>query len=180
MGAPSPAPRPHARTGVGVLGGTFDHLHAGHRALLEAAFEHANQVRIGLTTDLFARSEQKPFPRRVQSYVTRRRHLRDYLRRRFPGQSWSIVPLDDPWGGSVLPGVDMIILSEETRRAAVAINAERRRRGLPPLQIHVVEQIPAEDGRPISSRRIRAGEIDPDGRLVPASRRRGDGPSSKP
>lgn len=163
-----------------MLGGTFDHLHAGHRALLEAAFEHADTVKIGLTTDRFARSERKPFPDRVQSYVTRRRHLREFLRTRFPRRRWSILPLDDAWGGSVLPGVDTLILSEETRKAGPAINAERRRRGLPPLRVRVVAQLPAEDGRPISSRRIRAGEIDSDGRRLPRSGRGFAEPLSKP
>lgn len=150
---------------MAVLGGTFDHLHAGHRALLAAAFDRAREVKIGLTTDRFARSERKPLSERVQSYAVRRRHLRTFLTERFGNRAWTVVPLRDRWGGSVGPGADLLILSEETRRAARPINAERRRRGLPPIPIVVVRQVRADDGRPIASRRIRSGEIDAEGHL---------------
>ena len=33
------------------LGGSFDHLHDGHRFLLETATKLANHMTIGLTTD---------------------------------------------------------------------------------------------------------------------------------
>ncbi len=155
-----------------MLGGTFDHLHAGHRAFLAAAFQRAGQVKIGLTTDRFARSEGKPFTRTVQSYRTRRRNLLDFLAHRFAARRWKVVPLNDRWGGSVGPGVDLLILSEETRRAARPINEERRHRGLPALRVYVQPQITADDGRPISSRRIRAGEIDREGHAILGKRNR--------
>jgi len=44
----------------------------------------------------------------------------------------------------------------------------RRAKGFPPLELVVVELVKAEDGRPISSTRIREGEIDTDGRLLKA------------
>jgi cytidyltransferase-like protein len=171
----SPPLRGKRRAGVAVLGGTFDHLHAGHAALLRAAFERAMRVKVGLTTDRFARSEGKPLAEKVQSYSTRRRRLRGFLRKEFGQRRWSIVPLNDRWGGSVRPGADWLILSTETRRAGRPINAERRRRGLPPLRILVVPIVRAFDGRPIASRRIRSGEIDPAGnRPLSSPRRRSD------
>lgn len=162
MRAPSATGR---RVRVAVLGGTFDHLHAGHRALLAAAFAHATGVRVGLTTDAFVRQERKPAARKVQSYATRRRRLRQFLATTYPGRRWTIAPLSDAWGGSVQPGADMIVVSAETRAAVRVINQERRRRKLPPLAAYVVPLVSAEDGRPIASRRIRTGEIDAEGRL---------------
>lgn len=167
MAPSSSAPNSQAvrRPRVAVLGGTFDHLHAGHRALLDEAFRRADEVRIGLTTDGFVRTERKPYPRALQRYSTRARSLRELLRARYPGRTWKVVALQDRWGGSVGPGVDLLVLSSETRSAARAISAERRRRRLPSLGVVVVPLVNAADGRPIASRRIRAGEIDAEGRL---------------
>ena len=36
-----------------ATGGTFDHIHAGHRRLLEKSFEVGEEVVIGLTSDEF-------------------------------------------------------------------------------------------------------------------------------
>jgi Predicted nucleotidyltransferase len=49
---------------------------------------------------------------------------------------------------------------------AVKINKIRTSRNLPKLRIHVVRLLLAEDGRVIRSSRIRAGEIDGDGKLL--------------
>ncbi|MFI5415452.1 MAG: pantetheine-phosphate adenylyltransferase [Candidatus Lutacidiplasmatales archaeon] len=147
-----------------VLGGTFDRLHAGHRALLAAAFANASRVRIGLTTSAYLSAHPKPFGDLIRSYAARRRALAAYLRRMFPGRPFEVVPLDDRFGGSVDPGVDVLVVSEETLDGARAVNRERRRRHLPPIRLVVIPVVRADDLRPISSRRIRSGEVRPTGR----------------
>jgi pantetheine-phosphate adenylyltransferase len=52
----------------------------------------------------------------------------------------------------------------------------RVRRGLKPVEIISVELVKAEDGSPVSSTRIRAGEIDRTGKLV---RKKNDKSDSK-
>ena len=42
------------------VGGTFDELHKGHRALLMKAFEVADHVMIGLSSDKFIKKMDKP------------------------------------------------------------------------------------------------------------------------
>src|SRR5439155_1145410 len=59
-----------------VLGGTLGLLHAGHEALLRAAFDgRPEAVVIGLTTDRFARESRT----RVNPYVVRERNLKRFL-----------------------------------------------------------------------------------------------------
>lgn len=146
-----------------VLGGTFDLLHAGHEALLGAAFEGAPaQVVIGLTTDRFAR-EARP---QVNAYAVRERNLRRFLTAR----KWrraQIQPIDDPFGpADDLPDLDVLVVSAERMAVAVALNESRAAKGLPTLTIRTVAMVLAQDGLPISSRRIRAGVIDRTGKRV--------------
>ncbi|MFZ0892224.1 MAG: pantetheine-phosphate adenylyltransferase [Thermoplasmata archaeon] len=157
---------------VAVLGGTFDQFHAGHRSLLRRAFATADTVGIGLTTPTYLKKFPKPLGRRIQSYAERRRVLARWLRHHYGGQRWWIAPLGEPFGRSVGPGVDVLVISKDTREGGRAVNRERRRRGLPSLPIEVVPLVLAKDHRPIASRRIRAGEIDASGRpATPPARR---------
>lgn len=152
------------RVGYAVLGGTFDRLHDGHKALLEAAFRRARRVGIGLTTAGYLAAHPKPLAHRIRAYAQRRRALRDYLRRHYPGRDYAIVPLDDLFGGSLRPEVDLLVISEESRVGARAVNRRRRALGLRPLELEVVPLVVGKDGRPIAGRRIREGLIDVHGR----------------
>ncbi|HUJ77755.1 MAG TPA: pantetheine-phosphate adenylyltransferase [Thermoplasmata archaeon] len=152
------------RYGHAVLGGTFDRLHVGHAALIGAAFAWGRRVSIGLTTEALVRSSAKPRRSAIRSYASRRAALARWVRRRFPGRSFRLVPLADRFGRSVEPGVDVLIVSAETAAGGRAVNAERRRRGIRAIPVVEVPVVLADDLRPVSSRRIRAGEIDRRGR----------------
>jgi pantetheine-phosphate adenylyltransferase len=121
-------------------------------------------VAIGLTTDAYLRAHPKPLGRRIRSYARRHAALKRFLARRYPGRSWRVVPLEDRWGGSVASGPELLVASTESRAGAESVNRERRRRGLPPLALRLIPTVRAADGAPIASRRIRAGEIDVEGR----------------
>ena len=150
--------------GHAVLGGTFDHLHVGHAALLDTAFRVGRTVSIGLTTDRFLARSPKPFGGRLQPFAVRRAILHRWLHRRYPDRTWRTVPLDDRFGRSVEDGVDVLVVSADTVAGGAAVNEERRRRGRRELPIVVVPVVLADDLGPVSSRRIRAGAIDSDGR----------------
>lgn len=146
-----------------VLGGTFDILHDGHRALLGAAFERSPEaVVIGLTTDRFALQGRD----RVNPYAVRERNLKRYLAAR----RWRrarIEPIDDTFGpADDLPDLDILVVSAERHGVAVQLNEARRAKGLKPLEIRSVAMVLAEDGLPIASRRIRRGEIDRHGKRL--------------
>src|SRR2546423_11970459 len=142
----------------GVLGGTFDLLHAGHEALPRAdCYGRPEAVVIGLTTDRFAKESRT----RVNPYAVRERNLKRFLAAR----KWRharIEPIDDPYGpADDLPDLDVLVVSAERQPVAVALNEARAAKGLRPLGIRTVPMVLAQDGVPIASRRIREGLIDP-------------------
>jgi pantetheine-phosphate adenylyltransferase len=151
------------RVGRAVLGGTFDHLHVGHESLLETAFHVGRTVAIGITTGRYLAEHPKPDGHPLQPYGIRRRVLTAWLRNHHPGARWTVVPIDDRFGGSVAPGVDVLVVSADTIAGGRAVNAERRRRGLPLVPVVIVPLALADDLLPVASRRIRAGVIDRDG-----------------
>jgi pantetheine-phosphate adenylyltransferase len=150
---------------VGV-GGTFDELHKGHRALLVKAFEVGDHVVIGMSTDEFVRTMGKPHL--TASYRQRLRDLKNFLGE--PGllQRAEIIPISDAYGGVLLSKgpIEALIVSRETEPTAVKINEKRQEIGLTPLQIIVIDMIPSENHSPISTTRIRRGEIDREGHLL--------------
>lgn len=147
-----------------ATGGTFDGIHAGHRRLLERSFELGEDVVIGLTSDEFARKEGKVTRR---PYPEREAELEAYIEGRFPGRRYTIAKLDDYFGpGIASRDVKALVASPETGKRVGLANDLRAERGFPPLELVVIDWVEAEDGRPISSTRIRKGEIDEEGRLV--------------
>jgi len=145
-----------------ATGGTFDHLHRGHVALLTRSFEVGEVVVIGVTSDVFARKEGKSPD---QSYAARLRALRAFISNNFPGRKYVIAKLDDFFGpGIAAPDVQAIVVSRETAKRVGIANALRKEKGYPPLETVVVDLVLGEDSEPISSTRIRKGEIDTEGR----------------
>jgi len=158
--------RPPARGRTAVLGGTFDRLHAGHRALLDAAVRSAEVVRIGVTTARYLREHPKPLGEAIRPYAVRRRELLRYLHQRYPSRRFDVVPLDDAVGGAAEPGLDVLVVSSETTAGAAAVNRRRAELHLPPLRVEIVPRVVSDDLRPVSSRRIRAGRLAADGRAI--------------
>jgi pantetheine-phosphate adenylyltransferase len=153
-----------------ATGGTFDHLHKGHITLLTKSFEVGNVVVIGVTSDAFALKQGK---NPDQSYDERLQTLEAFLHRAFPGRKYIIAKLDDYFGpGIASPEVKAIVVSRETAKRVHIANALRKEKGYPPLETVVVDFVLAEDSKPISSTRIRKGEIDAEGRPPRPSRGR--------
>lgn len=147
-----------------ATGGTFDHLHRGHVALLTKSFEEGERVVIGVTSDAFARRDGKSPD---QGYDERVAALEALIQKKFPGRNYLIAELEDYFGpGIASPDIQAIIVSRETAERVPIANALRKSKGFPPLDVVVVDYVLAEDGKPISSTRIRRGEIDSQGRVA--------------
>lgn len=148
-----------------AVGGTFDALHRGHKILLRTAFRAGDRVLVGLSRNGFVRRLRKGH--RVDRYPKRRRELVSFLKREGLLERAKIVPLDDPYGPAIDNStVRALVVSRATKRMADRINLIRRRRGLKPLSVLSIRMVLAEDFEPISTTRIRAGEIDREGYLT--------------
>ncbi len=148
-----------------AIGGTFDQLHKGHKTLLRRAFELGKQVLIGLTTQDMVK--HKPDWEIIASYVERENELEKWLNAEGYNGRYIIRPLHNKYGPAItMAELQLIVVSEETCPVAKEINEIRREHKLPLLHIAVLTMVMAEDHISISSTRIRAGQIDRDGRLI--------------
>lgn len=148
-----------------AVGGTFDEFHKGHRALIRKAFDVGGRVLIGLCTDEFAVKIWKHH--HISAYERRLEELREFLAKEGVLNRAEIIPLDDPYGVTLSRGcVEAIVVSRETEPVAREINVLRKRRGLPPLEVIVIQMVPAENHVAISTTRIRRGEIDKEGHML--------------
>jgi pantetheine-phosphate adenylyltransferase len=148
-----------------AVGGTFDELHNGHKALLSKAFEIGDHVVIGLTSDALVSEMQKPHL--TASYEERLKGLEVYLSERRLWSRTKVVMLLDSHGSSVRdPEIEALVVSEETKPTAEKINERRKKAGLPLLTIATVSMVPSQNCSPISTTRIRRGEMDREGRLL--------------
>lgn len=163
-----------------VLGGTFTPIHDGHRALLHAAFQTASHdgdgdghLVVALTSsDLASRTRKDPSHASLLGPFRRRREALDEeleATSRAYSASFEVIELDDPQGPAASrEDFDALVVSPEgkAQHRAHDVNHRRVRAGLDPLEVHTAPYVIADDGAPISSTRIRNGEIDAHGRLL--------------
>ncbi len=145
-----------------ALGGTFEPLHEGHKRLIDVAIKLGGKdIMIGITSDEMAR---KRF-RSVLPFKIRAENLRQFVKRKY-GFEPEIVEIKDPYGKTLEIDFEYLVVSPETYGMALKINERRKELGKRPIKIVKVDFVLAEDGKPISSTRIKNGEIDRYGRLI--------------
>ncbi len=148
------------------VAGTFDGLHKGHRCMLSEALHQGEKVTIGLTTDEFVEKFKVQSPKcKARTYKERKKDLEQWLNR--SNNHASIISISDPYEPAAsATDVDALVVSAETRIRGEEINEKRKKRGLKELVLLEVPMVNAEDQRPISSSRVRFGEITTQGTLI--------------
>ncbi|MFH1787064.1 MAG: pantetheine-phosphate adenylyltransferase [archaeon] len=147
----------------GILGGTFDHFHIGHKHFLKESFLHADELIIGISSDKFAKALSK-HPQPLQDFRTREAKLVEYLRVTGMTDDVRVIELNDTYGPAAFEdGLDAIFCTSDTRAGAEKINQLRFEKGLQPLRVMEIRLVRTGDGSPVSSTRIRKGEIDENG-----------------
>jgi pantetheine-phosphate adenylyltransferase len=154
---------------LAVCGGTFDHFHVGHKSLLKLAFSLGKRIMIGITSDEYIKNLKinTQGPKLIESVEERRRSVLDFVKEEKALSKVQLVEIDDLFGPTLsrnLP-IDVIVVSEESKKGAYLINQKRQEMGLVPLKVVIMPLIRAEDERIISSERIRGGEITREGKL---------------
>nr|POE77539.1 uncharacterized protein c1f12.08 [Quercus suber] len=156
-----------------AVGGTFDHLHIGHKLLLHMTlFSLApagpGTATIGITGD--ALLANKRHAAHLEAWATRQRRVAAFLLdlvaftpptiarvrateihltvagpRAAPLQI-RCVEIQDAYGPTITDaGVSALVVSGETRGGGAAVNVKRRELGWPPLEVFEVDVLDARD-----------------------------------
>ncbi|KII88301.1 hypothetical protein PLICRDRAFT_111436 [Plicaturopsis crispa FD-325 SS-3] len=135
---------------VVALGGTFDHLHAGHKILLSMGAWIAHEKLIVGVTDTSLLGN-KSHAELLQPLQTRMDHVRAFLTL-FSGPSspsaltYDITPIADVYGPTGHdPYVHALVVSRETLPGASSIDKERLRKGMESLKVFVIDVISATE-----------------------------------
>jgi len=146
-----------------AMGGTYDVIHKGHMALLKKSYSISYKDKIALSSDQLAVKRGKSLD---NDYSKRLSSLESAIEKNFPNSSYEISKLENDFGPAVVEGsVKALVVSEETSAKGLHLNELRAERNLPPVEIVVVPMVLAEDGKAISSTRIKNSEIDSSGNL---------------
>lgn len=155
-----------------ALAGTFDRLHQGHKALMELGFKLARKVSIGIAKKELC--QNKLLAATIETFKIRKETVKKYLREKNLLARTAFFALSDIFGPAVKnKSFDAILVSAETFLNAVKINRVRKAKKMPPLKIIVAPSVKGDDGKIISSERIRNGEIDREGHSYEKIFRRG-------
>ncbi|KXB07132.1 hypothetical protein AKJ51_01920 [candidate division MSBL1 archaeon SCGC-AAA382A20] len=155
-----------------AVGGTFDYMHDGHKAILSKAYEIGERVQVGIVSD---QKNLEKDSAGIRPLDKRLAELKEFLKKQEWLKRTEIEVISDPFGPAVeSKKLEAIVVSEETRQGAEKINEIRSERDLDPLDIVEIPLVLADDGRPVSSIRIRYDEIDVHGNIKKDERKISD------
>jgi pantetheine-phosphate adenylyltransferase len=136
------------------MGGTFDHLHEGHKLLIKTALSLSKSLVIGLTTEKLLKN--KKFSLKLEDYRTRKTNLENFIKSFTELNRVKIIELNDPYGPPIEdPQYEGLVVSQETYLAAVKMNEIRENKGFQPLIIIIIPMIKDKNNKKISSTSIR-------------------------
>ena len=139
------------------LGGTFDHLHEGHKLLLKTALSISDKVEIGLTSQELLKNKQ--FHSNLEDYITRKANLELFISSFTNLTRVNIVEIRN-WTEmeeyAKDPEYEGLVVSQETYENAIKLNESREKRGLHPIILIVIPIIKDKNKKKISSTSIRS------------------------
>lgn len=124
-----------------VAGGTFDRFHNGHRLLLsQSCLICDRELLVGITDKDM--NSKKLLKELIQPLEERVVSVRDFVLDVKPSISLDPVPIIDVYGPTnERPNLDCLVVSKETARGAVAVNAGRKEKGFKLMEVVVIDLV---------------------------------------
>ncbi|KAG7930219.1 hypothetical protein KL934_004913 [Ogataea polymorpha] len=120
---------------VSAVGGTFDHLHSGHKMLLTASvFVTARLLIIGVTGPELLKN--KKYAECLESYETRVKNVKTFIKLIEPKLQIEIHQINDICGPTAsVKDIDALVLSSESVQGGQYVNQVRKEKGFPELEV---------------------------------------------
>ncbi|KAJ2396692.1 hypothetical protein GGI23_003809 [Coemansia sp. RSA 2559] len=124
-----------------ALGGTFDHLHVGHKILLTAAALVATKrIVCGISAEQLL--ERKLYKDQLEPYRVRELNVLLFLRKIRKDIIFELSPLYDQYGPTATDAsIEALVVSHETHSGSNALNVRRAEHGMPPMQLLPIDLV---------------------------------------
>ncbi|WFC99549.1 Elongator subunit elp2 [Malassezia yamatoensis] len=129
-----------------ALGGTFDHLHIGHKLLLSiAALCATRRLIVGVTSDeLLVNKKHRHFVEPIAERLCAVRRFVRAFRTPFSPLELDVVPISDVCGpAGTDPELNLLVVTEETAKGADTIAEARQKNCVKAVDVHVVSLVNA-------------------------------------
>lgn len=126
-----------------AVGGTFDHIHDGHKILiLMTIFVAQKKIIVGITGPELLKN--KKYIEVLEKYETRQDKIVQYIRRHIFGskKSFEVYQINDVCGPTgYIKAIDALTLSSESSKGGEFVNNFRQEKGFPKLRLVSIDVI---------------------------------------
>lgn len=129
---------------VVAVGGTFDHIHDGHKILLSMAiFLAKKKLIVGVTGSKLL--ENKKYAEVLENYAARQQSVVDFVKTllKITLEIYEINDICGPTG--YIRNIEALVVSEESSKGGAFVNNYRKERGFPELDITEIKVVLGDD-----------------------------------
>lgn len=161
---------PRGTSSIGVyqkvaVGGTWDHLHWGHKLMLTLATYTAKSTVVVGVTDAKLLTNKK-HAEALEDYNSRAENVVKFIRYLKPDIRVEVYSMDDIYGPTItLEGIEALVVSAETSQGGLQVNKKRKEMNWPALEILEAGLIPGHGETKLSSTDLRKEQLEKQGRL---------------